>query len=117
MPHSHPDAGTILEVTIAYLEDDLYPKLTGVDRYHSRVTINALRIVQRELARGLAADAADQAELRALLDAPAHATALDDQLAREIREGRRPIDDDPLRGYLKNTLRRALEINNPKWLA
>ncbi|WP_281078864.1 DUF6285 domain-containing protein, partial [Variovorax paradoxus] len=71
MSDSVPPAPTLLAATARYLEDELMPSLEGYHRFQTRIAINVLRIVERELRLGAAHDAAARERLLALLqDAP-----------------------------------------------
>ena len=48
MPNSVPSAGTLLLAAARYLEDELLPTLEGYHRFQARVTVNVLRIVERD---------------------------------------------------------------------
>lgn len=101
MPNSVPPAGTLLQAAARYLEDELLPTLEGYHRFQTRVTLNVLRIVERELR----------------LDGPqdeAVATAARLALADAIRAGQIPVDA-ALAAQLRQGLGEALAINNPKW--
>ena len=45
-----PTVRELLEAVQKFLERDLLPELEGVRRFHARVAVNVLGIVQRELA-------------------------------------------------------------------
>lgn len=100
MPDSLPPAGTLVQAAARYLEDELLPTLEGYHRFQARVTVNVLRIVERELRLG-----------GPLGDAAATRLAL----AEAIRTGQLPIDTPGLAAQLREGLRDALAINNPKW--
>ena len=100
MPNSVPPAGTLLLAAARYLEDELLPTLNGYHRFQARVTVNVLRIVERELRLGQPHDEAS--------------TAMSRELADAIRAGEIPIDAD-LAAQLRQGLGEALAINNPKW--
>lgn len=124
MPRSHPDILAILDAANAYFEGELLATLSGYHRFQCRVAINALNIVRRQLSDGPAMDAAEYQRLLDLVgvrghpeDGNAPMAWLDSQLALQIRNGRRNIDDPALRAHIRQTLHDALAINNPKWLA
>jgi hypothetical protein len=100
MPNSVPSAGTLLLAAARYLEDELLPTVEGYHRFQARVTVNVLRIVERELR----------------LDGPPNeaAAATGHALADAIRAGEIPIDA-ALAAQLRQGLGEALAINNPKW--
>ena len=138
MPKSLPPAADLLAAARAYLEAELLPTLSGAARFKTRVILNVLAQVQRELEQGPALRAAEAGRLRALLggDMPPGAAAgaagdagdttgtRDDdtlaaqnrELARRIRAGEVAVDDPALIEHLRQTTRDALRINNPKWL-
>lgn len=51
-PHDLPDPATLLEAVREFLSDELEPELDGRLRYHLKVAINVLAIVERELRLG-----------------------------------------------------------------
>ncbi|MGI4815714.1 MAG: DUF6285 domain-containing protein [Janthinobacterium lividum] len=131
-----PPAATLLQAASQYLEGELMPTLQGYQRFQTRVIVNVLRIVERELRLSDAQISAEGARVAALLDAKsidwaasADLTAEADQpsassandalnasLCDAIRDGRFALDDPQLLTHLRETLRGALSINNPKWL-
>lgn len=112
MPQLHPDAQTLLGVAIDQLESEVYPTLQGGARYRTRIALNVLRIVQREQSLGARFDAEDAAELQALLGPEGGDAAA---LVRRIDDGRTQLDDPRLVQFLRDSLGRALAINNPRW--
>ena len=115
MPRSKPDADALLDAAGKYLEQELLPTLTGYHRFRTRVTINVLAILRRELALADRHAAAEQARLAALLGHDGPAEALNDELAEKIRAGGVALDDAALRDHVRRSLAEALAINNPKW--
>jgi len=137
MPASLPPAADLLAAARAYLEGELLPTLSGAARFKTRVIVNVLAQVQRELEQGPALRAAEAAGLRALLgeqssgvagatppgtgDRPgtvdeAALAAQNRELARRIRAGAVDADDPALIEHLRRTTVGALRLNNPKWL-
>ncbi len=103
MPNSVPPASTLLQAAARYLEDELLPTLEGYHRFQTRVTVNVLRTVEREMRLGgLQDQTAAAVESVALADA--------------IRTGQIPIDSPGLASQLRADLGEALAINNPKWM-
>lgn len=118
MPHSHPDAQTLLGVAVDHLEGEVYPTPQGALRYRTRIALNVLRIVQRELVLGAGFDAEDAAELQALLGPHAAASVGvggAEAMARRLEHGEAALDDPQLVQFLRRSLGRALAINNPRW--
>src|SRR5207302_2369519 len=80
-PHDDPSAAALTEAVREFLERDVLPATDGRVRFHTRVAINVLAMVERELVHG-----PDQAR--------AHASALgrlgmssEAELAAAIRSG------------------------------
>ena len=116
MPASKPDALQLLDAAIDYLERELSPTLGGYHRFQTRVTINVLAQVRRQLALAGPQSDAERARLAALLGHPGDRDTLSRELASHIRAGDIPLDDPALLDHLRQSLVEALQINNPKWL-
>jgi hypothetical protein len=119
MPAIRPDAPALLDAAIDYLERELLPTLSGYHRFQSRVAINVLAQVRRELALASTHADAERARLTSLLGNAGQRDrdALSRELAARIRAGDFALDDPALLDHLRRSLIEALEINNPKWLA
>jgi len=116
MPQSTPRTSVLLEAAVKYLESELMPTLDGYHRFQTRVTVNVLNTVRRELdLRGTQAEA-ERARLVAMLGHDGDVEALSAELAEKIRASAIAIDDPALRTHVRQSLADALSINNPKWL-
>jgi GNAT superfamily N-acetyltransferase len=109
-PHDDPSAAGLTEAVREFLERDVLPATEGRVRFHTRVAINVLAMVERELALG-----PDQAR--------AHAAALgrlglssDAELAAAIRTG--ALDDrlEEVTAVVRETVEAKLEVANPRYL-
>ena len=134
MTQPRPTAPEMLEAVRTFLTDELLPTLDGRLRFHTRVAANALETIERELADGPAASAAERQRLLAILGGPAG--GLDDtgdrsddtdvggasvdvlsrELAGRIRAGTIDIDDPLLLDHLTRTAGADVAIANPRWL-
>jgi hypothetical protein len=116
MPQSLPDAPTLLDAAVKYLEEELLPSLDGYHRFKTRVTANVLNTIRRELElRGKQA-AAERARLAAILGHDGDVDALSLELSERIRLGAIDLNDPALRAHLRQSVADALAINNPKWI-
>ena len=116
MPQSTPKSAILLEAAVKYLETELMPTLGGYHRFQTRVTVNVLNTVRRELElRGVQAEA-EHARLVAILGHDGDVETLSVELAEKIRAGAIAIDDPALRAHIRQSLADALTINNPKWM-
>ena len=84
-PHDLPDSPALVEAVREFLTDEVEPVLEGRLRYHLKVAVNVLAIVERELRLG-EEHAARHGERLARLG-----FATDAELADAIRSGR--LDD------------------------
>jgi hypothetical protein len=110
-----PTAIELLEAIREFLEHDVMPSVEGRVRFHSRVAINALGILERELRLGPELDAAERARLAALLGHDADLLTLTAELARRIRDG--SLDDrrDEVVAAVRESVRAKLQIANPDY--
>jgi Domain of unknown function (DUF6285) len=116
MPQSTPKAPILLEAAVKYLETELMPTLAGYHRFQTRVTVNVLNTLRRELdLRDVQAEA-ERSRLAAMLGHDGEVETLSVELAEKIRAGGISIDDPALRAHVRQSLADALAINNPKWM-
>ena len=123
-----PTARELLEAVQKFLERDLLPELEGVRRFHARVAVYVLGIVQRELALEGEQWPAQHARLAALLGkgepAPSGRDellraieALERELVARIRAGFGDASDERERllAHLRATAAERLAVSNPNW--
>lgn len=135
MPTDRPTSRELVDAVGAFLEAEVQPALDGSVAFHTKVAINVLRIVARELETGSALDAAEAARLTELLgrgateggaaaaaegdavaeDAPAGLDALNAALLDGIRAGRLDLDTPGLAAHLRATVLGKLSIDNPRY--
>lgn len=117
MPRSIPDAEILLQAAAEYLHNELLPTLSGYHAFQTRVTINVLNTVRRELEHGAAMDQDERERLVKLLKRDGSLAELNDMLVAQIGNGQIALDDAELRQHIRRSLEQALSINNPKWLS
>ena len=110
-PHDRPTAGELVEAVREFLERDVMAATEGRVQFHTRVAVNVLGMVQRELDLGPEQAAAHQERLDAL------GFADEAELAAAIRTG--AVDDryDEIKAAVASTVTDKLEVANPKYLA
>ncbi|HEV2169503.1 MAG TPA: DUF6285 domain-containing protein [Candidatus Binatus sp.] len=116
MPQSIPKTTVLLQAAMKYLETELMPTLAGYHRFQTRVTVNVLNTVKRELELRNAQAEAEHSRLVAMLGHEGDVETLSRELSDRIRAGEISIDDPALRAHVRQSLADALAINNPKWL-
>ena len=109
--HGSPTSAELIESVREWLERDVMSSTEGRLRFHARVAINVLAMVERELALGEQHDV-DHAARLATLD-----MADDAEFAAALRSGQ--LDDrlDEVRAILRADVDAKLAVANPKYLA
>lgn len=114
MPINRPDRQELVTSVREMLEDQLVPALDDKALlYQCRVSVNILKIVERELERGGAMLEGERQRLSALLGETGELDELNASLIRRIRAGE--FDDAPpalMEHFLSTTLDK-IAIDNP----
>lgn len=108
--HDRPTASELVEAVREFLEREVLTVLEGRLQFHTRVAVNALAIVGRELELGPAQEEAHAAALSRL------GVADDGELAAAIREGRLDGFDPAVLDTVRASVRVKLEVANPRYL-
>lgn len=108
-PHDVPTVAELVAAVRDFLQTDVLPAVEGRTRYHTRVAINVLGMVVREIELGPGQAEEHAARLAAL------GVAGDAELAAAIREGR-VADDSALVTALEQSVRAKLAVANPAYL-
>lgn len=117
MPRSFPDSPILLKAAVHYLENELMPTLSGYQRFQTRVTINVLNTICRELELRETHSTAERQRLVAILGHDGDVDSLNRELCGRIRAGAITLVDPVLIAHLRQSLADALAINNPRWAA
>ena len=109
--HGRPTAEELVVAVREFLERDVMAATSGAVQFHTRVAINALAAVERELRDGPAMADAHRARLEAL------GYSSEAELADAIRSG--DLDDryDDVVAAVRATVHDKLSVANPKYLA
>jgi hypothetical protein len=102
--YDRPDPSELVQAVREFLERDVMAATEGRVQFHTRVAVNALGMVERELQRGPLADLKDAER------------AAERALATQIRRG--ALDDrlDAVRAEIRATVREKLLVANPGYL-
>ncbi len=116
MTQDRPDAAELVAAVREFLERDVMAATDGRVQFHTRVAVNVLNIVERELKLGPDLAPAERARAAALLGHCGDAAALERELATAIRSG--ALDDRlaDVRAHVRSTVREKLLIANPGYL-
>ena len=109
-PHDRPTNAELVEAVREFLERDVMAATEGRVQFHTRVAVNVLGMVEREIELGQAQADAHQARLDAL------GYEDDAALAAAIRSG--DVDDRyaEVKAAVLDTVIDKLKVANPKYL-
>jgi aminoglycoside phosphotransferase (APT) family kinase protein len=107
--YGRPSASALVQAVREYVDGDVRENTTGRTSFHARVAVNALAMVERELALGPSQRAAHQQRLEAL------GLTSERELAAAIRAG--DLDDrwDEVTAAVAATVADKLAVANPTW--
>jgi hypothetical protein len=111
-----PTAVELLEAIREFLDHDVMEAVEGRVRFHTRVAVNALGMLERELRLGPELDADERERLTDMLGHDADLPTLTAELARRIRDG--SLDDrrDDVVPAVRDSVRAKLLISNPGYV-
>lgn len=119
MPVNRPNSRELLESVREMLESQLLPTLEDSNlTYQCRVSINSLKIIERELAQSGPMLAAERERLAALLGEEGKegtVETLNARLVERIRRGDFDSDDAALLAHLRSTALDRIAIDNPRY--
>ncbi|MCC5887938.1 MAG: hypothetical protein JJT88_16000 [Gammaproteobacteria bacterium] len=115
MATDRPTVPELVQAVREFLEAEVQPSLDGSVAFHTRVAVNVLKIVERELAEGPALAAAEKSRLVALLGHDGDLDVLAEELIEAIRAGRMDVQTPGLTEHLRSTVMAKLAIDNPRY--
>jgi len=116
MTQDRPTAPELVAAVREFLEGDVMAATEGRVQFHTRVAVNVLNIVERELRLGPDFEPGERARAAALLGHDGPLDELERELAAAIRAGE--FDDrlDEARAHVRATVHEKLLIANPGYL-
>ena len=115
MTTDRPTVSELVEAVREFLETEVQPSLEGSVAFHTRVAVNVLKIVERELAEGPMLAADEKARLVGLLGHDGDLDELANELIEAIRTGRMDVQTPGLTEHLRSTVMAKLAIDNPRY--
>jgi hypothetical protein len=109
-PHDAPSTAELIEAVREWLEGDVMAATEGRLQFHTRVAVNMLSVVEREMRLGVGHAEAHHARLRQL------GAADDAGLAAAIRSGQLDGRLAEVRALVWESVRDKLAVANPKYL-
>jgi hypothetical protein len=111
-----PSAPELVAAVREFLERDVMAATEGRVQFHTRVAINALGMIERELLLGDEFTAAERARASELLGHDGDPRSLEREVAARIREGALDERMDVVRAHVRQTVREKLLVANPGYL-
>lgn len=115
MTTDRPSVPELVEAVREFLETEVQPSLEGSVAFHTRVAVNVLKIVERELAQGPVLAAEEKARLQNLLGHEGELDELANELIEAIRAGSMDVATPGLTEHLRSTVMAKLAIDNPRY--
>jgi len=116
MAQDLPAAADLLDAVAEFLRDDVLESLEGRAKFHTRVSVNVLGIVARELRESPALQTAEHERLTSLLGHEGSLEDLNSELAKAIRAGTLDADMDAVTSHVRQTVKDKLKVANPDYL-
>jgi len=110
-----PDLAELVGAVRDFLEKRAMPALEGHTAFHARVAVNALAIVERQLALGPRCEPAETERLEALLGTSGSLDAQNRELCRRIRAGELGLETPGLAAHLRETTLAKLAVDQPRY--
>lgn len=116
MAQDRPTAAELVAAVREFLEHDVMAATDGRVQFHTRVAMNALGMVERELSLGPALEAEEGARATALLGHGGEPRELEAELAARIRDGSLDERHEEVATHVRATVRDKLRVANPGYL-
>ena len=116
MTQDRPTAAELVTAVREFLERDVMAATEGRVQFHTRVAVNVLNTVARELELGDGFAGAERTRAAALLGHDGDVEELERELATAIRSGALDDEHDAVRAHVRRTVREKLLIANPAYL-
>jgi len=108
--HDRPSLAELVVAVREFVERDVLPAVEGRVQFHTRVAVNVLGMIEREITLGPAQEQEHAAALARL------GVADDTALAAAIRNGSLDNRIDEVVDVVRAAVRAKLEVANPKYL-
>ena len=109
-PHDAPTAAQLVEAVREFLQRDVMAATSGRVQFHTRVAVNVLQMVERELALGSSQEVAHAEGLAGL------GFESDAALSAALRDGTLDARLAEVAAFVARTVRDKLAVANPRYL-
>jgi hypothetical protein len=116
MTQDRPTAAELVAAVREFLERDVFDATEGRVQFHTRVAVNALGMVERELRLAAAMTTSERARAAAILGHDGDPRGLEQELAAAIRAGTLDERLADVRTHVRATVREKLLVANPSYV-
>ncbi|MBN2284754.1 MAG: hypothetical protein JXO48_12775 [Deltaproteobacteria bacterium] len=115
MASPRPTTDELLEAVQEFLEKRIIKVLDSHRAFHTRVAVNVLALVRRELQLGPLLSSQEHERLRTLLGTDGSIAELNEELCRRLRDKSMDYRDGVLFHHLYETTTGQVSIDNPEY--
>jgi hypothetical protein len=112
-----PNPGEVIGAVAEFLRSTVVPKADPLTAFQTRVAINALEMMRRQIELSPAADAAELERLTAILGHSGPLSALNAELADRISAGELGLETPGLKDHLWAVTMAKLAVDQPTYAA
>ena len=117
MPTNRPNMQELVEAVREFLEDKIQPAIDGQISFHTRIAINMLKTVERELEIGPKLNQEELERLSKILGRKGTLEELNAELCEKLKSGELDYQNKALVDHLRLVALGKLSIDNPEYSA
>ena len=117
MSTNRPTTKELAEAVREFLETKVQPAVDAHTSFHTRVAVNVMKIIERELELGPKLDAEEHERLKRLLDRNGSLKELNSLLCEKLRDGSMDYKNEAVVDHFRKTTMGRLSIDNPRYSA
>ena len=117
MPTNRPNMQVLVEAVREFLEDKIQPAIDGQISFHTRIAINMLKTVERELEIGPKLNQEELERLSKILGRKGTLEELNGELCEKLKSGELDYQNKALVDHLRLVALGKLSIDNPEYSA
>jgi len=107
----------LVEAVREFLEDKIQPAIDGQVSFHTRIVINMLKIVERELDLGPKLNQEETERLQQILGQKGSLEDLNAAFCQKLKSGEMDYQSQELTEHLQKSVLGKLSIDNPEYSA
>lgn len=117
MPANRPNTRELVEAVREFIENKVQPEIHKKIALHTRIAVNALKIVERELEYGPNLNSQEHDRLKKILNQDGTLEELNALLCQALQKGEMDYRNRDLLEHLRLTAIGKLSVDNPNYSA